>query len=70
MDKKITEPHRAGDEDSKDDLEFFEPKVERGKRAELRLFEDYGGIDLTINDDYFKIDTDNYFKIDTDFNLF
>lgn len=70
LDKKIAEPHRAGDEDSKGDLEFFEPKVERGKRTELGLFEDYGGIDLTINDDYFKIDTGDYFKIDTDFNLF
>lgn len=58
LDKKIAEPHRAGDEDSKGDLEFFKPKVGRGKRAKLKLFEDYSGIDLTIDEDYFKIDTD------------
>lgn len=69
LDKKIAEPHRAGDEDSKGDLEFFKPKVGRGKRAKLKPFDDYSGIDLTIDEDYFKIDNDDYFKIDTDFNL-
>lgn len=69
LDKKIAEPHRAGDEDSKGDLEFFKPKIGRGTRVKLEPFDDYSGIDLTIDEDYFKIDNDDYFKIDTDFNL-
>ena len=58
LDKKIAEPHRAGDEDSKGDLEFFKPKVDHGTRVKLEPFDDYSGINLTIDEDYFKIDTD------------
>ena len=32
---------RSGDEESKGDLEIFEPKFKRGYRAELGLYEDY-----------------------------
>ena len=62
LDKKIAEPHRTGDEDSKGDLEFFKPKVSRGKRAKLKLFDDYSGIDLTIDKDYFIIDNNDCYE--------
>ena len=62
LDKKIAEPHRAGDEDSKGDLEFFKPKVSRGKRAKLEPFDDYSGIDLTIDKDYFIIDNNDCYE--------
>ena len=62
LDKKIAEPHRAGDEDSEGDLEFFKPKIDCGKRAKLKLFDDYSGIDLTIDKDYFIIDNNDCYE--------